>query len=219
MPAKHLLAEGNNRVRARRPWRTRTTTNRSETIRKGHKLISQIRKHGPVMLIQRYTTSTHIEMGQILIPVFFFSVSLQPIQQNSKANNDNNQSPNQKDMSCTNCGTLTTTIWRRNVRGEMVCNACGLYYKLHGVNRPHSMRRDTIHTRRRRPKGDKSGRRSTFDNRFRFCSEIKMLTVSPSIQEKHKMQRMPLFQSNLRRTVSSINPINMIYKQYRTTIY
>lgn len=66
-------------------------------------------------------------------------------------------------MSCTNCGTLTTTIWRRNVRGEMVCNACGLYFKLHGVNRPHSMRRDTIHTRRRRPKGDKSGRRSTFD--------------------------------------------------------
>ncbi|XP_017099304.2 uncharacterized protein GATAd isoform X1 [Drosophila bipectinata] len=58
----------------------------------------------------------------------------------------------QKDMSCSNCGTLTTTIWRRSVRGEMVCNACGLYFKLHGVNRPHSMRRDTIHTRRRRPK-------------------------------------------------------------------
>ncbi|XP_018566390.1 uncharacterized protein LOC108907268 isoform X2 [Anoplophora glabripennis] len=56
------------------------------------------------------------------------------------------------DLSCTNCGTQTTTIWRRNMRGEMVCNACGLYYKLHGVDRPHTMRRDTIHTRRRRPK-------------------------------------------------------------------
>lgn len=44
----------------------------------------------------------------------------------------------------------------------MVCNACGLYYKLHGIDRPHSMRRDTIHTRRRRPKGDKSGRRSMY---------------------------------------------------------
>ncbi|KAJ6649846.1 GATA-binding factor A [Pseudolycoriella hygida] len=72
----------------------------------------------------------------------------------------NSNTQQQKDMSCTNCGTLTTTIWRRNLRGEMVCNACGLYFKLHGVNRPHSMRRDTIHTRRRRPKGDKSGRRS-----------------------------------------------------------
>ncbi|RZC27658.1 GATA domain containing protein [Asbolus verrucosus] len=56
------------------------------------------------------------------------------------------------DLSCTNCGTQTTTIWRRNMKGEMVCNACGLYYKLHGIDRPHTMRRDTIHTRRRRPK-------------------------------------------------------------------
>lgn len=62
------------------------------------------------------------------------------------------------DLSCTNCGTMTTTIWRRNPLGEMVCNACGLYYKLHGVNRPVAMRRDTIHTRRRRPKGEKSPR-------------------------------------------------------------
>lgn len=66
-------------------------------------------------------------------------------------------------MSCTNCGTMTTTIWRRNMKGEMVCNACGLYYKLHGVNRPVTMRRDTIHTRRRRPKGEKPTRhRSKF---------------------------------------------------------
>lgn len=56
------------------------------------------------------------------------------------------------DLSCTNCGTQTTTIWRRNLRGDMVCNACGLYFKLHGVDRPVTMRRDTIHTRRRRPK-------------------------------------------------------------------
>lgn len=79
---------------------------------------------------------------------------------NNNKNQNNTQSS--KDMSCTNCGTTTTTIWRRNVKGEMVCNACGLYFKLHGVNRPHTMRRDTIHTRRRRPKGDKSGRRSKF---------------------------------------------------------
>lgn len=60
------------------------------------------------------------------------------------------------DLSCTNCGTQTTTIWRRNMKGEMVCNACGLYYKLHGIDRPHTMRRDTIHTRRRRPKAAES---------------------------------------------------------------
>lgn len=76
-------------------------------------------------------------------------------------NNKNSNTPTAKDMTCTNCGTTTTTIWRRNIKGEMVCNACGLYFKLHGVNRPHTMRRDTIHTRRRRPKDqEKSSRRS-----------------------------------------------------------
>ncbi|KAF8766977.1 GATA-binding factor A like protein [Argiope bruennichi] len=39
---------------------------------------------------------------------------------------------------CTNCGTTNTTLWRRNNHGEPVCNACGLYYKLHGVNRSKS---------------------------------------------------------------------------------
>lgn len=83
-------------------------------------------------------------------------------QQPQQQGQNQNQNSTQKDMSCTNCGTTTTTIWRRNIRGEMVCNACGLYFKLHGVNRPHTMRRDTIHTRRRRPKGDKATRRSEF---------------------------------------------------------
>ncbi|XP_048482957.1 uncharacterized protein LOC105394995 isoform X2 [Plutella xylostella] len=65
---------------------------------------------------------------------------------------------NRVELSCSNCGTHTTTIWRRDARGEMVCNACGLYYKLHGVPRPTAMRRDTIHTRRRRPRRDPSTR-------------------------------------------------------------
>lgn len=36
--------------------------------------------------------------------------------------------------SCANCKTTTTTLWRRNQSGEPVCNACGLYYKLHNVS-------------------------------------------------------------------------------------
>ncbi|XP_054033170.1 erythroid transcription factor-like [Dryobates pubescens] len=51
---------------------------------------------------------------------------------------------------CTNCQTTTTTLWRRSPRGDPVCNACGLYYKLHRVNRPLTMRKDGIQTRNRK---------------------------------------------------------------------
>ncbi|CAH1784051.1 unnamed protein product [Owenia fusiformis] len=52
--------------------------------------------------------------------------------------------------SCANCGTSTTTLWRRNPNGDPVCNACGLYYKLHNVNRPLTMKKDGIQTRNRK---------------------------------------------------------------------
>ncbi|XP_068427041.1 GATA-binding factor 6-B-like isoform X2 [Clinocottus analis] len=55
-------------------------------------------------------------------------------------------------LSCANCQTSTTTLWRRNVEGEPVCNACGLYTKLHGVPRPLAMKKEGIQTRKRKPK-------------------------------------------------------------------
>ncbi|KAI1893008.1 hypothetical protein AGOR_G00139370 [Albula goreensis] len=63
---------------------------------------------------------------------------------------------------CANCHTSTTTLWRRNASGEPVCNACGLYFKLHNVNRPLTMKKEGIQTRNRKvsnknKKGKKSG--------------------------------------------------------------
>ncbi|KAL1783544.1 erythroid transcription factor [Sigmodon hispidus] len=54
---------------------------------------------------------------------------------------------------CTNYQTTTTTLWRRNASGDPVCNACGLYYKLHQVNRPLTMQKDGIQTRNRKASG------------------------------------------------------------------
>ncbi|XP_059091405.1 transcription factor GATA-5-like isoform X2 [Tigriopus californicus] len=51
---------------------------------------------------------------------------------------------------CSNCNTTTTTLWRRNGTGEPVCNACGLYYKLHGTSRPISMKKENIQSRNRK---------------------------------------------------------------------
>ncbi|XP_032317421.1 transcription factor GATA-5 [Camelus ferus] len=55
-------------------------------------------------------------------------------------------------LCCTNCHTTHTTLWRRNADGEPVCNACGLYTKLHGVPRPLAMKKESIQTRKRKPK-------------------------------------------------------------------
>lgn len=53
---------------------------------------------------------------------------------------------------CTNCFTQTTPLWRRNPEGHPLCNACGLFLKLHGVVRPLSLKTDVI-KKRNRPSG------------------------------------------------------------------
>ncbi len=37
-------------------------------------------------------------------------------------------------VSCANCKTTNTPLWRRNGQGKTVCNACALYYKFRGVS-------------------------------------------------------------------------------------
>eukprot|EP00123_Amoebidium_parasiticum_P012774 comp21566_c0_seq1/m.30113 comp21566_c0_seq1/g.30113 ORF comp21566_c0_seq1/g.30113 comp21566_c0_seq1/m.30113 type:complete len:625 (-) comp21566_c0_seq1:994-2868(-) len=58
---------------------------------------------------------------------------------------------------CTSCGTENTSLWRRNEAGELVCNACGLYEKVHHKSRPMVLlKKPKTKTSRRRPRAKSS---------------------------------------------------------------
>jgi GATA-binding protein len=71
--------------------------------------------------------------------------SVAPSRLGSPKPGDNNGLP----TTCTNCFTQTTPLWRRNPEGHPLCNACGLFLKLHGVVRPLSLKTDVIKKRNR----------------------------------------------------------------------
>ena len=50
---------------------------------------------------------------------------------------------------CKKCTTSTTRLWRRDEMGSVLCNACGLFLKLHGTPRPISLKTDVIKSRNR----------------------------------------------------------------------
>lgn len=59
-----------------------------------------------------------------------------------------NQRITKTDIKCENCETNITSLWRR-LDGLLVCNACALYKKLHGVSRPITLRNETVRKRKR----------------------------------------------------------------------
>ncbi|KAG0128029.1 hypothetical protein HOY82DRAFT_580361 [Tuber indicum] len=66
---------------------------------------------------------------------------------------------------CQNCTTSTTPLWRRDESGSVLCNACGLFLKLHGKARPISLKTDVIKSRNRvKNSGQPAKKKSLFDS-------------------------------------------------------
>ncbi|KAG0684323.1 hypothetical protein C6P40_004586 [Pichia californica] len=90
------------------------------------------------------------------IPTPPLQPSSQPQSKSSNNTPTNISTPNSNvtnglegEIACTNCHTKTTPLWRRNPEGQPLCNACGLFLKLHGVVRPLSLKTDVIKKRQR----------------------------------------------------------------------
>ncbi|VEN56711.1 unnamed protein product [Callosobruchus maculatus] len=107
-------------------------------------------------------------------------------------------------LTCTNCQTNTTTLWRRNQVGEPVCNACGLYYKLHS-------------TRKRKSKGSKE-KGSNSNNQINRNVATSLSTPSlPSIKMEDvgvKLEHASLETYNDLRSVSSPSHLHAATASY-----
>ncbi|KAL3901959.1 MAG: hypothetical protein SGCHY_000196 [Lobulomycetales sp.] len=54
-----------------------------------------------------------------------------------------------REVKCDNCSTTNTPLWRR-IDDALLCNACGLYLRLHRTSRPVGLRKETVRKRLRK---------------------------------------------------------------------
>ncbi|KAJ4480250.1 hypothetical protein J3R30DRAFT_3470809 [Lentinula aciculospora] len=53
---------------------------------------------------------------------------------------------------CSHCHTHQTSVWRRSKTGAQLCNACGVYVRLRGKDRPLSLKRNKVKPRTKHAK-------------------------------------------------------------------
>lgn len=97
----------------------------------------QYKRHRPVRIWQRATRWLGIEG-------YYQNPNQQQLQQQYIT------TPPMQQQQCANCHQTDTPLWRKNSRGQSICNACGLFFKLHHRDRPMELNKTNSQRRRRR---------------------------------------------------------------------
>ncbi|SCU88185.1 LANO_0D01354g1_1 [Lachancea nothofagi CBS 11611] len=117
------------------------------TRRSSSQLTKNMGEDGSISLTSHSTTNS-IRKNSVTRPLS--STSLSSYRQNSSS-----EVPRKAQVECFNCKTTKTPLWRRDGGGNTMCNACGLFQKLHGTMRPLSLKSDVIRKRNTKKRGKK----------------------------------------------------------------
>lgn len=98
---------------------------------------------------------------------------------------------------CTNCGTTTTPLWRRDPEGQPLCNACGLFLKLHGVVRPLSLKTDVIKKRNRNSSSATAAQKSASSTLTSSSSNSSSSSSIKSSSTTSILGKKPILSANL----------------------
>ncbi|QID84577.1 GLN3_2 [Saccharomyces pastorianus] len=95
-------------------------------------------------------------------------------------------------IQCFNCKTFKTPLWRRSPEGNTLCNACGLFQKLHGTMRPLSLKSDVIKKRiskKRAKQTDLNIPQNTTSAPPTSSTPVSTLTAKPVRSRKKSLQQ------------------------------